>query len=423
MKKKVKNLQGYAMSILLTALQPNLAFSQSRAKDAASSVKAQVAAIAESTRATYRLQSQSLGQKRLQEMKLDLQQIQKNSGGGTVVDGGGGKGIVCYNEDNSIQSVELLDLFEGRVKQNYSFSHLDSLPKEQIISESLKTLQMKRLINHSYQAKDGWSVGRKDKDQELEAIQYFISDFNVALANDEGHGTTNYLNFQFLKGQKLNPTEDSFEIFYPKTCQVEQIAVYKDQKGSGSFRLYINYDLFKLMDEKNKAALILHEAIYSVLRGRSYDTNSIRTRLLISKIFANEYAGGSAPSVPINAEMDCTTPYKEIEKRFADLGQSKFTAVNLVESRNGLRVVPLYLNGVKIIDYPEGGAFIGTTIKNLQKYRDGSSSLAFSMGEIDADTTGKYVIKSNIKGKIEVIVSIDNFTNGASSFQEVLECK
>ena len=30
-------------------------------------------------------------------------------------DGGGGRGVVCYGADNSIVSVELLDLYEGKI--------------------------------------------------------------------------------------------------------------------------------------------------------------------------------------------------------------------------------------------------------------------------------------------------------------------
>ena len=56
------------------------------------------------------------------------------------ISSGGGKGVVCYNSDNSVSSVELLELWEARVLYGMSvLQSQDSIQK--LIEKGLKELQ------------------------------------------------------------------------------------------------------------------------------------------------------------------------------------------------------------------------------------------------------------------------------------------
>ncbi|HEY8270716.1 MAG TPA: hypothetical protein VIG33_07485 [Pseudobdellovibrionaceae bacterium] len=142
-----------------------------------------------------------------------------------------------------------------------------------------------------------------------------------------------------------------------------------------------------------------------------------------STIFANQDMAGTNQSNSKQRVMDCTTKYQTIESRLSNNNRFRFSVVKLIEDNHGVSVLPLYLDGVKVLENLGGGVTVGTTIEKLQRNRGASGGGSLIMGYIDAETKGTFTIAPSTKGKIEVSISIENFTNGANPFQEVLVCK
>lgn len=165
-------------------------------------------------------------------------------------DGGGGRGVVCYDNNNNIVSVELLDLYEGK------------------ILEGLNPIQSKKSI--------------------VEILDQVID--NDINSQDEFRGQSlNYTkqlmkSFRFLPtGVRLKPIDDSGEIYVPASCKIEQLA-----NMQGINRVFIVKDFWDKMNNVNKAALVMHEYIWATHRfaGRKL---SKRARRTTARYFADNY--------------------------------------------------------------------------------------------------------------------------------------
>lgn len=166
----------------------------------------------------------------------------KNASEGGV-DGGGGNAIVCLNELGSIQSAELLDLFEGTSMYSLNIQR-SSRPMEEQLAQALQR------------------VPPSSRDL-IEAYTGIVRRNMTILPTDT----------------KLDKVHDSFEVVLPKNCKVEQLARFYSQD-----RILIDGEIWTKLEETDRAALILHEAIYAVNRvfGAS---DSRRSRHIVASIF------------------------------------------------------------------------------------------------------------------------------------------
>lgn len=165
--------------------------------------------------------------------------------------GNGGVGIQCKN------SVELFDLYEGRIlNQNIPIEKRSSY-QEQALS----------FANHLTQVTGG-----------DEHFHYTIQNIIDSL--------------KFLpKGVGLTPTDDINNFIYPKKCKLVQILNYKVDGF-----IYIDSELWLRLSETQKAAAILHEAIYKFLRTPDNlvgqiadgDKNSARTRRIVAHLISGK---------------------------------------------------------------------------------------------------------------------------------------
>lgn len=175
------------------------------------------------------------------------------------VDGGGGKGIVCRYNDGSIQSSELLDLYEGRTVYNLNIIKSNETIDSQI-EKALKTFT-----------------------KEPDLIKAYISLVKK--------------NMVFLpKGSELKDVNDSFDVLFPTGCKAEQLAHYYSDD-----RILINSDIWEHLSETDKAALILHEAIYK--ENRTFGaTDSRQSRHIVMNLFDSKTQWESpTEGVPNNA--------------------------------------------------------------------------------------------------------------------------
>lgn len=150
-------------------------------------------------------------------------------GGDKVLNGG--NVIVCANSSGSIQSVELLDYYEVRLNGgSLRFnSNLPSFNGKLIdLFEKWQNIAPKRI-----------ALYRK-----------WLSEF----PEDAGLYT----------GINIPAIPDTGSIAIPKGCSLEPVAFQRsdDDVFPGTKRYVINKDLWDLMNEEQKAGLVLHELIY-----------------------------------------------------------------------------------------------------------------------------------------------------------------
>jgi hypothetical protein len=163
---------------------------------------------------------------------------------------GGGNAVVCRNSEGQIISAEVLDLFEARV-----------LFGRTLVPTQSTAVDHARAMVEKLQAQN---------------INAFLSFRDV------------YFEPVITKakvlppGLELTPINDSFPPAIPKGCKVEQLAAYQSDGG-----LYINGDIWPALDELNKAALYVHEAMYQFLRYHGKAKDSMRARKIVGLAFSD----------------------------------------------------------------------------------------------------------------------------------------
>jgi hypothetical protein len=160
--------------------------------------------------------------------------------------GNGGHSVVCRDESEQILSVETLDLFEGRqLGRAYSDGKADDMLA--LALERLKTFP-----GHYQQIVDELALVKR-------VMSFVGSDVELEL------------------------TQDALPILRKKGCSFEQLASYTDDG-----HLLVSKEIFDSLSGADKAAILLHEAIYSLDR-KLGATDSTRTRRIVGVLLAIEF--------------------------------------------------------------------------------------------------------------------------------------
>ncbi len=175
---------------------------------------------------------------------------------GTSV-GNGGQSVVCRDNSGKILSTETMDLFEGRVLAGYQYIFPAGSDPAVI------ALDMARKIDLS----QGGAAGGT---QSIEGKVRYVIDHMIALPPGVG----------------LKPTEDSREFVFPKNCEIVQTINFRQ-----NLKIYFDSDAWTNLSAVNRAALYLHEAVYWHLRESGVETDSRRTRKIVSFVMS----GGALP--------------------------------------------------------------------------------------------------------------------------------
>ncbi len=162
--------------------------------------------------------------------------------------GNGGYSVVCRDSNGIINSAELLDIYEGRI-----LYHLDYQNNE-IEVDSLVHVALNRTSdNVSFYGK---------LSREIEHIRE-----NTVFIPD---------------GHELELTEDAFPIIKKKGCNYEQLATYTlDDK------LIISEEIYRKLDNLNKAALYIHEAVYAIRRKALNENSSFASRKVTAHLMSS----------------------------------------------------------------------------------------------------------------------------------------
>lgn len=170
--------------------------------------------------------------------------------------GNGGDAVVCYGTQEEIHSVELLDYWEADVYWKMGRETPD--PTQPFMTKVFALIdKLKDLDPPKHQRYSAWAHS-------------FMSETNL------------------MPEVELKDIPDSLIWVFPKGCRIEQIAIQKRPLYQEDPRYIISQDLWELMDENNRAGLILHEIIYrdAIERGQ---TNSQHTRYFNAKISSTAF--------------------------------------------------------------------------------------------------------------------------------------
>lgn len=198
-----------------------------------------------------------------------------------VMNGGGGKGVVCRNSQNQITSVELLDLWEARTL--YGENPIFSIPANGYeFGVGAALIKLKDSYPYKGNGMTGPHAGCRDQECILGSLQdqaaLFLKPNSTVVR---------------LRGVTLELTNDSYEVARPSDCEIQQIVNY--QQGG---KILINQDLYEKMNILNQVALIAHESYYAMLRSKAFEANSIRTRRAIGYIMSGNDFVLNTPSIP-----------------------------------------------------------------------------------------------------------------------------
>jgi hypothetical protein len=196
---------------------------------------------------------------------------------------GGGKAVVCRDAGKKITSVELLDLFEGRV--TYGLSIFAPGPT---VEKSLQVVQNK--LQLTFENFISFDSGRN-------LISKAVRDFRL-----------------LPPGVGLKPVNDADEVVLPnsKDCTLEQLAFYQDNQI-----LLVDQEIWSAMDVVNQAALFVHEAVYRLERSMAGATNSRHARKIVAHLFSDFAFMPVMQGVPRNAKECYTTIDGQTDKERA----------------------------------------------------------------------------------------------------------
>ncbi len=184
---------------------------------------------------------------------------------GGVINGGGGKGVLC--KKNGSQTLEVLDLYEARNLFKLKMKNFGSTENEAI--QNLGTV----LGKHFYSPDSG------NPEESIKVMRESIE--------------TTFQMLSFVeKETTLKDTKDSFEPSVEQGCEIVQIAVFYNE-GS----LLVNRSLWEQLDWTNKMALYAHEWMYYRAR-RNGETNSMNTRKLVGFLFSESSLRSVYDGVP-----------------------------------------------------------------------------------------------------------------------------
>lgn len=197
-----------------------------------------------------------------------------------TVNGGGGKGVLCKKDGQ--ETLEILDLYEGRVLYDLKFSK-----RFASLDEALRAI-IESYIDYSIEPVESRLPDSKKK----------YSEFYRESAKTQFSRLQAKLKF-IDEGKTLKSTEDANEAVVEADCESKQIALYYDENI-----VLVDKVLWEKLDYLNQAALILHEVVYKEARAKG-DTNSVSSRRFVSHLLAD---GGLRPQysgIPKNYLYAC----------------------------------------------------------------------------------------------------------------------
>jgi hypothetical protein len=167
--------------------------------------------------------------------------------------GGGGGAIVCRNDKHKIVSAQLYDLYEAPYYFGYQFVSSNQNPRDQL----LRVIQKLNFNKHNI------PVLMQTIESIIKKIEFLPAGVTLQAPNDMGI---------------------EYPIIKPEECEVEGVGFYTS-KG----QLKVSLSVYQSFSNLDKAACILHEALYLLDRevgSPGLNPNSVLARHLNSALFS-----------------------------------------------------------------------------------------------------------------------------------------
>ncbi|MGE3262179.1 MAG: hypothetical protein AB7K68_10395 [Bacteriovoracia bacterium] len=181
-----------------------------------------------------------------------------------VINGGGGKGILCVNPDGS-RTVESLDRYEARIVWRYSVPE-----SKDFDAEFLRMMSRAHYAfnGNAHQAPGPYSA--KEHEEFLLLLKVFQAQMN------------------FLPvGTHLKPTDDAGEVVIPPAnCAITQVIHYLDETERTG-QILVDKEYWDLLSPQDQVGFFMHEVVYKDFR-TSGETSSLRTRKLVGRLLSSE---------------------------------------------------------------------------------------------------------------------------------------
>ncbi len=232
---------------------------------------------------------------------------------------GGGQSIVCRDDNGTVISAELLDLYEAKYFYLLNIQN-PSVEKNYLDVAIAKAAILDAALPAAYPvAKTTVTSGGQTE------VNYQVS-AGVFFQRENG-STPLQLNVRKIDFEKLlipgdisiPSIGDSNPRIIPKKkgCEIEQVAIYKD--GTNEVRFVEN--IWNQLSTNDKAALLIHEALYRQLRLMG-DMTSDRTRKVIGHLFGGTTFKWILDGSPENF-LNCWTTDPEHSFHFIVYGDFK----------------------------------------------------------------------------------------------------
>lgn len=182
--------------------------------------------------------------------------------GGFAENNGGGV-MVCKRDQDNTERVIMLDLWEAQTLQGLAMKSFDGHPTpDEVLAVAEKSLLRIKLINRAIYA---------EAVLQLHRIDLMIRSGRPALP----------------AGVEIAPPLDGGNGFVGKNCVMKGVALY-DNVTDG---LYLDRELYERMSLTDRAALLVHEAVYKVFRDWYDAPNSLGARRFVGCLFSQNFCG------------------------------------------------------------------------------------------------------------------------------------
>jgi hypothetical protein len=213
------------------------------------------------------------------------------------VSGGGGNAIVC-ERNGEIQSVELLDLYEGREGHPVQYYELSGDLSKDFAKVSSK-------------------IYPDDRDDYK--LNQLGNSFIVVLNNLK----------DIPSDAEFTPTDDTKALYLPKGCVLKPVINYFSHN-----EILIDRNLFNRMDYRNQLALYLHETLYLEEREQGV-VDSRYIRKLVGQAFQNKTMITSHDYLFQKTELKCVTQVDSQKSVFYITKKEKGLNTIFFEQLNG----------------------------------------------------------------------------------------
>lgn len=170
--------------------------------------------------------------------------------------GNGGDVVLCKTESGEVETATMLDYYEGQYRNiPLDLGAADLEPIEKVELALMRLNKQDTFFTNILRQK----------------AQTFFDNASI------------------IPGISLRDIPDSNEVFLGHNCEIQQIAINQKVTFPGDKKFVISKDYWDLLDNDNKAGLILHEIIYDYFIEQGH-LNSRAARYFNTRISANNFS-------------------------------------------------------------------------------------------------------------------------------------